>query len=435
MAEKFKTLLMRYFKWSVLSAIVGLFGGVAAAIFLTLLALATDFRTQHPDLIWYLPLAGLGIGLAYHFLGRTVEGGTGLILEEVHRPKTIIPFRMAPLVLFGTVTTHLFGGSAGREGTAVQMGASLADQLSKFLKIDKEERRILLVAGAGAGFSAAIGAPFAGTLFGLEVVQIGKLRVFALFECFVASFIAYYTCRALGAPHTQYPEVTLPGYEFRYFVAVAFAGIAFGLAANIFMKFTHGVELTQKKIFKYAPWRPFFAGILLVILYHWEGSLRYAGLGIPVILDSFSAPSDWLDPVFKAGFTALTIGSGFKGGEFIPLVFIGTTLGSALSTLLSVPTGLMAALGFAAVFGAAANTPISCAIMAMELFGWELAPFALMSCWVAYHFTGHLGVYKNQKVARSKKDQLLLVFQWKNLFQRRGKNSEAAGHKKEKSQR
>ncbi len=412
MQNRFKSLAIRHAKWSLLSGLVGVLSGIAAAIFLTLLTLATDYRTAHPELIWFLPLAGFLIGLTYHQFGRSVEGGTGLILKEFHRPKTIIPFRMAPLVLLGTVVTHLFGGSAGREGTAVQMGASLADQLPTFLRMEKEERRILLVAGAGAGFSAAIGAPFAGTLFGLEVMQIGKLRFFALFECFIASFVAFYTCHLLGAPHTHYPEVMMPTYDLKQFFSVALAGVAFGLAANAFIKLTHLVEVVQKKLFSYGPWRPLVAGILLVALFHLEGSYRYVGLGLPVIIESFSKEGTWLDPVLKAGFTALTIGSGFKGGEFIPLVFIGSTLGSFLSTVLPVSISLLAAIGFVSVFGAAANTPISCAIMATEIFGWKVAPFAILSCWVAYFFTGHFGVYKNQMVARSKKDQLFLVFRW-----------------------
>lgn len=400
-------------RWTLFSIIIGVLAGAAAAVFLFLLDWATQRRGDHPSLIWFLPLGGLAIGLAFHHWGRSAEGGTGLILEEIHNPRTILPFRMAPLVLLGTVVTHLLGGSAGREGTAVQMGASLADQLARFFTIENEERRILLVAGAGAGFSAAIGAPWAGTLFGLEVMQIGKLRFFALVECFVASFVAYATCRVLGAPHTVYPSVTLPSYDFSLIACVALSGVIFGLAAQGFMKLTHAVERLQKKIFNFAPWRPLAAGLILVALYQLPDTLRYAGLGIPVILESFKESAGWTDPFLKAGFTALTVGSGFKGGEFIPLVFIGTSLGSALSAVLPVATPLLAALGFAAVFGAAANTPIACAIMVMEIFGWNLGPLALLVCWIAYQVTGHVGIYKNQRVARSKRDQLLLVFPWR----------------------
>lgn len=413
MSDDLKTRLVRKGRWTLYSILIGVLAGAAAAVFLILLDRATQMRAEHLSLIWFLPLAGLAIGLVFHYAGSAVASGTGLILEEIHNPRAIVPFRMAPLVLIGTVITHLFGGSAGREGTAVQMGASLADQLSRFFTMEREERRILLVAGAGAGFSAAIGAPWAGTLFGLEVMQIGKLRFFALVECFVASFVAYATCRLLGAPHTAYPSVSLPGYDLSLILCVIASGIIFGLAAQGFMKLTHAMERLQKKLFPFAPWRPFAAGLILVALYQLPNTLRYAGLGIPVILESFAHSAAWLDPILKAAFTALTVGSGFKGGEFIPLVFIGTSLGSALSSVLPVATPLLAALGFAAVFGAAANTPIACAIMAMEIFGWQLGPLALLACWVAYQVTGHVGIYKNQKVARSKRDQLLMVFPWR----------------------
>ncbi|HET9237509.1 MAG TPA: chloride channel protein [Oligoflexus sp.] len=412
MPHNLKNRLLRLGRWTLFSLVIGVLAGAGAAVFLILLDRATALRGDHPSLIFFLPLAGLAIGLVFHFGGRAVEGGTGLILEEIHNPRRIIPFRMAPLVLIGTVVTHLFGGSAGREGTAVQMGASLADQLSRFFTMENVERRILLVAGAGAGFSAAIGAPWAGTLFGLEVMQIGKLRFFALFECCVASFVAYATCRFLGAPHTFYPSVTLPAYDATLIACVALSGIIFGLAAQGFMKLTHAVERLQKKLFKFPPWRPLAAGFILVALYQLPDTIRYAGLGLPVIVDAFAERAGWLDPLLKGGFTALTVGSGFKGGEFIPLVFMGSTLGSALSSVLPVATPLLAALGFAAVFGAAANTPIACTIMAMEIFGWNLGPLALLACWVAYQVTGHVGIYKNQTVARSKRDQLLLVFPW-----------------------
>lgn len=393
-----------------LSATVGLMAGAAAAVFLYTLDRATRLREAYPQLIWFLPVAGLVLGIFYHLYGRSVEKGTGLILEQIHDPQHIIPLRMAPMILLGTILTHLFGGSAGREGTAVQMGSSLADQLSRLFPVSKEDRKILLIAGAGAGFSAAIGAPWAGALFGLEVIQVGRLRLFALWECLVASFVAYYFCRWLGAPHSIFPSVTEVSCSAMSFAWVLVAGMCFGLAANIFMRFTHLVESMQRRFVKNPVWRPFFGGMVLVLLFWWQGSDRYAGLGIPVIQEAFHQSLSWFDPILKTLFTGLTIGSGFKGGEFIPLVFVGTSLGSALAAVLPLGIPLLAALGFAAVFGAAANTPIACAVMACELFGWQIAPYALLACWSAYFMTGHLGIYKNQKIVRSKKDQLLRVF-------------------------
>ncbi|WP_051026299.1 chloride channel protein [Bdellovibrio bacteriovorus] len=401
------------FKRLILSACVGVMAGAAAAVFLITLNAATLWRESHPWLIWLLPLGGAVIGFGYYRYGRESEKGTGLILEQIHDPSNILPLRMAPMVLLGTLLTHLFGGSAGREGTAVQMGATLADQLNRLVKTTADDRKALLIAGAGAGFSAAIGAPLAGALFGLEVIQVGRLRLFALAECLVASFVAFYVCRILGAPHSVFGPVGDVSYSALGFVAVFGAGLVFGLAANVFMCFTHFIELLQKKFVKHPVLKPVVGGVLLVGLYHLEGSFRFVGLGISEIQSYFASAASLADPVYKTIFTGLTVGSGFKGGEFIPLVFIGSGLGSALSVVLPLSVAMLSALGFAAVFGAAANTPLACAVMACEIFGWNIAPYAFLACVVAYFVSGHLGIYKNQKIVRSKRDQLLWVFRRK----------------------
>jgi H+/Cl- antiporter ClcA len=232
----------QYLRWIIFSHLSGILSGAAAAIFLISLEWATNLRINHPEIIWGLPLAGLAIGLLYHYLGKDVAAGNNLILDEIHDPKKVVPPHMAPFILAGTLVTHLFGGSAGREGTAVQMGASLSDQLSRFFRIEPQERRILLAAGAGAGFGAAIGAPWAGVIFGMEVINVGRLRLFALLECFIASFTGFYLAVALGAPHTRYPSVALPDLGVKTLALVAVAGAIFGLSARFFTACTHLVE-------------------------------------------------------------------------------------------------------------------------------------------------------------------------------------------------
>ena len=402
----------RYIRWSFLSLLAGILAGAAATVFLILLQWATAIRDQNQDLIWFLPLAGLLIGFVYHYYGRDVAGGNNLILDEIHSPKTTIPIRMAPLILFGTVMTHLFGGSAGREGTAVQMGASLADQLSSFFRIERDERKILLVAGAGAGFGAAIGAPWAGAIFGMEVVHIGKLRLFAWFECLIASFTAYFIAILLHAPHSLYPKVQDINYELKTFLIVILFGCLCGIAAFSFVGLTHVVEDWIRRSIQYPPFKPLVVGLLLVAGYRLEGSYMYAGLGIPVIQEALSKPSGLQVPLLKGVFTALTLGAGFKGGEFIPLVFIGTTLGSALSVFFNVGTPLLAALGFSAVFAGASNTPIACTLMTMEIFGPEIGGYALAACLCSYYCSGHKGIYKSQKVSMSKRQRFIAL--WKH---------------------
>lgn len=403
----------RYIRWSLYSLLAGVLAGLAATLFLVLLEWATGARERNPALIWFLPLAGFLIGSIYYYYGRDVAGGNNLILDEIHNPKKTIPIRMAPLILLGTVATHLFGGSAGREGTAVQMGASLADQVSRFFRIGPDERKILLVAGAGAGFGAAIGAPWAGIIFGMEVVYIGKLRLFAWFECLVASFTAYFVTILLHAPHSHYPPVQDVHYELRTFLVIVFFGALCGIVAFSFVGFTHLVEEGIRRSIQYPPFKPLAVGVLLVIAYRLEGSYLYTGLGIPVIQEALSKPSQLQVPLLKGLFTALTLGGGFKGGEFIPLVFIGTTLGSALSVWLNVSAPLLAAVGFSAVFAGASNTPVSCAIMAMEIFGLDIGGYAVAACLCSYYFSGHKGIYKSQRISENK-HQRLKAF-WKYL--------------------
>ena len=385
-----------YLRWAFLSTLSGLLSGTAGTLFLYLLDWATKTRESHTEIIWILPVAGLLIGLVYHHFGKDVSAGNALILEEIHDPKKITPLYMTPFILVGTILTHLFGGSAGREGTAVQMGASLSDQLSHIFKIEPEERKILLMAGTGAGFGAAIGAPVAGMLFGMEVIWLKKIRLIAWFQCLIASFIGYYTTIFLRAPHSHYPAIPIPSISLKLLFFIALSGIVFGLAAKFFCVLTHWVE----KIFSYLtypPLRPFFAGLILIGAYQLIGTYQYAGLGISTIQQALHIPAHYTDPALKTLFTALTVGSGFKGGEFIPLVFIGTTLGSALSLILPVSCGLLAVAGFAAVFSAAANTPIACTFMAMELFGYEVAPYALLACVVSYYVSGRHSIYKGQR--------------------------------------
>jgi len=378
-----------------LSALSGFLAGTASAVFLLLLDIATRTRDDLPTIIWALPIAGFVIGWLFHNYGGEVGRGTNLILDEIHDPKKIIPLRMAPFILIGTILTHLFGGSAGREGTAVQMGASLSDQISNFFGIPPEERRALLVAGAGAGFGAAIGAPLAGVIFGMELISIRKFKPIVWMGCLVASFVAYYTAIFLGAKHSVFPSFEIPSMTFNIIFYVAIAGIIFGLTAKFFMRITHFVEAVSTRFISFPPLRPFVVGGIIVILFYLEGSYHYVGLGIPIIQDALEFPASFKDSIYKAGFTALTVGSGFKGGEFIPLVFIGTTLGSALSVFIPVSFQLLGGLGFAAVFAGAAKTPIACSLMAMEIFGYEILPYALIACFMSNYVSGKATVYKS----------------------------------------
>lgn len=394
-------------KWILICLILGIIVGGISAFFLLSLEWATNWRETHLWIIALLPVGGFIIGLSYHLYGDSVVKGNNLLLEEFHSPKKIIPFRMAPLVLFGTILTHFVGGSAGREGTAVQVGGAIADRFTKILKLSKRDRKILLIAGISAGFASVFGTPLAGGIFALEVLVLGRLRLDAIIPSFMAAIFANYFCEIWGVPHTHYHINSVAEMTPVNLLWSLLAGIIFGLVAMLFSKSTHFWGGLFKKTIKYPPLRPVVGGVVLAVAIYCIGTTKYIGLGIPTIVDAFDVNLNSYDFILKVLFTSFTLGAGFKGGEVTPLFFIGATLGNVLIWFIPLPMGLLAGMGFVAVFAGATNTPIACTIMGIELFGIESGVFIALACSTAYLFSGHSGVYSSQIIGSPKHNSYL----------------------------
>ena len=404
-------------KWLLLLIPVSASIGSAVAFFLWSLDCVMRFRWEHPWLLYLLPVAGVGIAALYHGFGKSAEAGNNLIIEQIHKPGGGVPKRMAPLVLFATLATHAFGGSAGREGTAVQMGGSIAAAFGKLFGLDAHDLRVLLMTGIAAGFGAVFGTPLAGAIFALEVLALGRMNYDALIPCLIASILGDWTCTLWGIHHTSY-HIALsadPHLNAALMGKVALASVAFGVAGMLFSETAHGLNTLFKKI-KSPLLRPALGGALVITLTLLLGTEDYLSLGVTSpdpqgvsILTAFKpGGAHAMSWFWKLLFTCVTISSGFKGGEVTPLFFVGATLGHSLARLLGAPIDLFAGLGFVAVFAGASNTPLACAIMGIELFGHEYAIYFAAACFIAYLFSGHSGIYLSQKIGTPKTPTLQL---------------------------
>ncbi len=398
-----KDRLLALGQWLLLGTVVGVLCGASSALFLWLLAEATNFRMAHEAIVYTLPLSGLGIGALYQRFGQPIKAGNNLVIDTIHDEGPEIPLRMAPMVLIGTVLTHVFGGSAGREGTAVQMGASLSDWVSHRLRVNKRMRRQLLAAGVAGGFGSVFGTPIAGAVFGLEFIVLGHIEYDALAPALIASVVGDLTTRSLGIEHTHYPAAAFVALTPLLFVKWLVFAATVAAVSTLFIELTHFIRKRSERAVPLLPVRMFLGGVAVVGLWKLCGTSDYLGLGVPTIVRAFEDPRL---PVYafalKLLFTAVTLGAGYLGGEVTPLFFVGAALGNVLGRLLGIPLELSAGVGLAAVFAAASNTPLALSIMALELLGGSAFPHVMIVCVVAYLLAGHRSIYSAQRLLKGK---------------------------------
>jgi H+/Cl- antiporter ClcA len=393
--------LTHVIRWVLLASFVGATAGVLSAAFITSLEWTTDTRSDRAWLVWLLPLAGLVVGLSYHYLGRDLERGSNLLIDQIHEHSRWIPVRMSVLIFVCSVISHLFGASVGREGAALQLAAGATDPISRRLGLDQHDRSIMLIAAIAGGFGSVFGVPVTGAVFALEVQRVGRVRYEAIIPAFTASLVGDAIVRALGVAHTQYPM--LPAFEWSLSLAlrVAILGVVAGLVAMAFVTLTHGVRASLARTITWYPARPMIGGTVvaaLVMLFGWRD---HQGLSIPLAQHAFegSAGGQW--PV-KPFLTALSVGSGFVGGEVIPLVVTGALLGASTGSFLGGDVTVFAMVGSTAVLAGAANTPLACVFLGIELFGGSGAVLFAVACALAYVASGHKGIYHAQPVSADK---------------------------------
>ncbi len=402
--KKITTYLLFILKWLFITIMTASLVGSATAWFLLALDFVTIWRTDHIWVVNFLPLIGLGIGYAYHYFGSAVQKGNNLILETHQAIVTTssssttststkpIPLLMAPLVFISTLLTHVAGGSAGREGTAVQMGGAIADQFTTLFKLSAAERKTILIMGVSAGFAAVFGTPWAAAIFALEIMSFKKIKFENIIPSFVAAFCAHYICLAWMVKHTVYSIDIIPSITVSTISWTMLAGIIFGVTAFVFIQSNKVLEGLFSKI-KFAPFRPLIGGIIIALFIILANSTKYIGLGIPSIMDAFNTHAGNFDFAIKLLLTSLTLSAGFKGGEVTPLFFIGATLGNILIWFIPFPMALLAGMGFVAVFAGATHCVVASIIMGMELFGIQAGMYVGLASLVAYFASGMNGIY------------------------------------------
>lgn len=396
-----------FFRNLLFAVILGFGIGAYATGFAMLINWVTGFRTAHNWLILLLPAGGLIIVGFYHLLKADSPKGTNRVLESISSDEQL-PVRMTPLITVGTAITHFFGGSAGREGAALQIGGSLGRWFGRTLRLDKREITVMTLCGMSAAFSAMFGTPFTAAIFAMEVVSIGILHYSAFVPCVVSALTAGLIAKWIGYVPEAYPEIAFPDFGWLNGLETVGLGIACAIVSILFCILLHRTEHLYQKYIPNSFLRAVTGGFLVILVTILVGTADYNGAGIPVILNALHGNALWYAFLLKMLMTALTLGACYKGGEIIPTIFIGATFGCFFAPLLGLPAATGAVLGICGVFCGVTNCPIASICLCLELFGLKGLPLFIIVAAVSYRLSGYYGIYTGQKIMYSKSRPLFI---------------------------
>lgn len=388
-------------KWVIFAILSGIIVGSAGTLFYFGMSVVTLMRTKNPWLIFLLPIGGLIIVGSYRLLHDEKDTGTNLVLSAIHSGDEL-PLRMAPLIFLSTLITHLFGGSAGREGAALQLGGSIGNGLGKLFRFDEKDKHIMIMCGMSAAFSALFGTPMAAAIFSMEVVSVGIMYYAALVPCVISSLIAHAIATGFGVSEELFLINSLPAFTLRSALWISLLAILCALVSILFCIMLHQSEQLYKRFFKNPYIRVFVGGCLIIVLTLLVGDQSYNGTGIQIIercIDGSVRPEAFL---LKMLFTAVTLGAGYKGGEIVPSFFTGAAFGCLFGNLTGFSPSLCTAVGMAAMFCGVTNCPITSLLISFELFGFDGMPYFLLSVAFSYMLSGYYGLYHSQKIVYSK---------------------------------
>ena len=393
---------IRYFiKWSVLALVIGSVAGAAGTIFSMGVSWATGFRLSHPSMLFFLPVSGLLIVWMYHTFHEEGNRGTNMVIDAISSNERVTP-ATGPLIFFSTILTHLGGGSSGREGAALQLGGSIGNSFGEWFKLDERDKKIAIMCGMSAVFSALFGTPVAAAIFSLEVVSIGVLYYAALVPCVFSSFLAVGIARTAGLEGEHFPVEMIPALDLKAVGLLVLLGILCAAVSILFCVLLHTAEHTYRKYFPDARVRILAGSFLFIALTLLSGTRDYCGSSMGLIESSIEGSVRYEAFLMKMLFTAVALGAGFKGGEIVPTLCVGAALGCAFGEITGFAPSLCAACGMAALFAGVTNCPITSLVIALELFGYEGMEYFSIIIAVAFALSGYYGLYASQKFVYSK---------------------------------